>query len=297
MSGLQATVAVRPRAAVPRRVPWVSLLILPTILFLAVFLVLPYSNMVRMSFLVKPATGAYLLQFTFANYARALLDPFYWRIMGNTIWYSVLTTVLALILGYPLAYHLAHAPARRKRWLLMLIVSPLLVSVVVRGFAWLILLGRVGLVNQFVQWLAGRELILIGRPAGVIVGLVHVFVPFMALAIAGALQNVPPDVVRAARSLGASPWWAFWRITWPLSLPGVLAGTVLVFVLAVSSYVIPIMLGGSNVLVIPMLVVQTLLDAFNWPLGSALSMVFFALTAAALGVYLKLMNRAMRWTP
>ena len=178
----------------------------------------------------------------------------------------------------------------------MLIISPLLVSVVVRGFAWIILLGRVGMVNQFVHWLTGRELILIGTPAGVLVGLVHVFIPFMALAVAGALQNVSPDVVQAARSLGASPWAAFWRVVWPLSLPGVQAGGLLVFVLAVSSYVIPILLGASNVLVMPMLIVQTLLDAFNWPLGSALSMVFFGLTAALVAVFLRVMGRAMRWT-
>ena len=296
MAGLEAAISERPRVAAPRRFPWVQVLILPTLLFLFVFFAVPYLNMVRMSFLVKPAEGAYLPQLTLANYARALLDPFNWRILRNTFWYSIVTTAITLVLGYPIAYHLTHAAPRRKRWLLVLIIAPLLVSVVVRGFAWLILLGRVGLVNQFMQWAAGTELILIGTPEGIVVGLVHVFIPFMALSIAGALQNVSPDVVQAARSLGAGPWQTFWRVIWPLSLPGVLAGSVLVFVLAVSSYVIPIMLGASNVLVMPMLIVQTLLDTFNWPLGSAMSMVFFGLTATLLALYLKLMGRSMRWT-
>jgi putative spermidine/putrescine transport system permease protein len=296
MAGVGATVAAPARPAT-RRVSWLPFLIVPVLVFLVVFFLVPYLNMVRMSFLVKPASGAYLPQFTLDNYARALMDPFHWRVLLRTFWLSVLTTVLTLLLGYPLAYHLTYASKRRKRWLLMLIISPLLVSVVVRGFAWIILLGRVGMVNQFVHWLTGRELVLIGTPAGVLVGLVHVFIPFMALAIAGALQNISPDVVQAARSLGASPWHAFWRVVWPLSLPGVRAGGLLVFVLAVSSYVIPILLGASNVLVMPMLIVQTLLDAFNWPLGSALSMVFFGLTAALVGLFLRAMGRAMRWTP
>ncbi|MDR7495049.1 MAG: ABC transporter permease subunit, partial [Armatimonadota bacterium] len=102
--------------------------------------------------------------------------------------------------------------------------------------------------------------------------------------------------VQAARSLGASPWQAFRRVIWPLSLPGVQAGALLVFVLAVSSYVIPILLGASNIIVMPMLIVQTLLDAFNWPLGSALSMVFFGLTATVVALFLRAMGRAMRWT-
>lgn len=295
MAGVEATVAAPPRPVV-RRFPWLTLLIVPTLVFLLLFFLVPYLNMVRMSFLVKPAEGAYLPEFTLANYAKAVMDPFHWRVLLRTFWLSVLTTFLALLLGYPLAYHLTYAPKRRRRWLLMLIISPLLVSVVVRGFAWIILLGRVGMVNQFVHWLTGRELVLIGTPTGVLVGLVHVFIPFMALAIAGALQNISPDVVQAARSLGASPWRAFWRVVWPLSLPGVQAGGLLVFVLAVSSYVIPILLGASNVLVMPMLIVQTLLDAFNWPLGSALSMVFFGLTAALVAIFLRIMGRAMRWT-
>lgn len=295
MAGVEATVAAPARPAA-RRLPWLALLIAPSLVFLLVFFLVPYLNMVRMSFLVKPASGAYLPEFTLANYAKAVFDPFHWRVLLRTFWLAVLTTFLTLLMGYPLAYHLTYAPKRRKRWLLMLIISPLLVSVVVRGFAWIILLGRVGIVNQFVHWATGGELVLIGTLTGVLVGLVHVFIPFMALAVAGSLQNISPDIVQAARSLGASPWQAFWRVVWPLSLPGVQAGALLVFILAVSSYVIPILLGASNVLVMPMLIVQTLLDAFNWPLGSALSMVFFGLTAAVVAVFLRVMGRAMRWT-
>lgn len=295
MNGLDAAIPMG-RAAPRRRISWFWVLIAPSLLLLLIFFLVPYLNMVRMSFLVKPQIGAYLPEFTLHNYALALLDPFHWRVLWRTFWMAGLTTVLTLVLGYPLAYHIAAAHPRRKRWLLMLIIAPLLMSVVVRGFAWLILLGRVGLVNQTMQALTSAELVLIGTEAGVMVGLVHVFIPFMALAVAGALANIPPDMVQAARSLGASPWRAFWRVTWPLSLPGVQAGGLLVFILAVSSYVIPILLGASNILVMPMLIVQTLLDAFNWPLGSALSMVFFGLTAVTVAVYLRVLAQAMGWT-
>jgi len=270
------------------------LLVAPALLLLTAFFFVPYLNVVRMSFLVKPSAGAYLPQFTLDNYVRVLWDPFHWRVMYRTFWLAGLTTGLTLVVAYPVAYHLTYAPQRRRRWLLILLISPLLVSVVVRGFAWMILLGRVGLVNLAVQRVTGHEFVLIGTPAAIVIGLVHIYVPFMALAVAGALQNIPPELVQAARSLGATPWVAFRRIIWPLSLPGVQAGTLLVFVLAVSSYVIPILLGASNVLVVPMLIVQTLLDAFNWPLGSAFSMVFFGLTAAVVTLYLRLMAVAMR---
>lgn len=271
-------------------------LILPVVVFLVIFLIVPYVNMIRISFLVKPTGAPYINQFTLANYAKVLADGFYWAILRNTFWYAILTMLLTLVLGYPLAYAIARAPNRRRPMLLMLLIAPLLVGVVIRSYGWLILLGRVGLVNEMLRYFGRREVALMYNEVGMIIGLVHVFMPFMALSISGALQNISPDVERAARSLGASPWKTFWRVTWPLSLPGVFAGMLLVFVLAVSSYVIPILLGGNNILVIPMLVVQLLLDANNWPVGSALAMVFFGLTALLLWAYVKIMNRSLRWS-
>src|SRR3990172_7226433 len=279
-----------------RRFPWLVLLILPILIFLTVFFLIPYANIVYVSFLVKPEQGAYIKQFTLGNYAKVMRDLFYWKVLRDTFWYALLTTGVTLVLGYPLAYHIARVPKRWRGWLLVLLISPLLVSIIVRSFGWMILLGKVGIINTLVRRYGGPELHLMYNAVGVVIGLVHVYLPFMALSIAGALQTISPDVERAARSLGASPWKAFWRVTWPLSLPGVFAGMLLVFVLSVSSYVIPILLGGNNVLVIPMLVVQLLLDAYNWPVGSALAMVFFGLTALLLWVYVKIMNRSLRWS-
>ena len=129
---------------------------------------------------------------------------------------------------------------------------------------------------------------------GVLVGTVHIYLPFMVLSISGTLQNIAPDFELAARSLGASGVTAFWRIIFPLSLPGVFAGCLLVFVLAVSSYVIPVLLGGFKVITTPLLVVQTAIDVNNWPGAAAQAVVLFAASLLCIGVYMKLMNRAMR---
>ena len=129
---------------------------------------------------------------------------------------------------------------------------------------------------------------------GVLVGTVHIYLPFMVLSISGTLQNIVPDLELAARSLGASQARAFWRIVLPLSLPGVFAGCLLVFVLAVSSYVIPVLLGGFKVLTTPLLVVQTAIDVNNWPGAAAQAVVLFAASLACICAYFALMNRAMR---
>lgn len=284
------------RRLTPRPLP-AALLLVPAGLFLVVFFLIPYVNMVRMSFLLKPPGAAFTNVFTVENYLRILQDAFYWRVIARTFWLAGLNTVLTLVLGYPLAYTIARASGPRRPILLMLLLAPLLVGAVVRSYGWMILLGRVGLINQVLRALGWGEAELMYNTLGVVVGLVHVYLPFMVLAVAGSLEQVPPDVELAARSLGASPWTTFRRVTWPLSLPGVFSGALLVFVLALSAYVIPILLGGNNVLVMPMLIVQMLLDAFHWPLGSAMAMVLFGLASAVLWAYVKLMNRTLRWIP
>ncbi len=274
-----------------------ALLLVPAGLFLVVFFLVPYLNMVRMSFLTKAPGAAFTHVFTAENYLRVLQDAFYWRVIARTFWLAGSTTLLTLVLGYPLAYTIARAGGRRRPLLLMLLLAPLLVGAVVRSYGWMIWLGRVGLINQALRALGWGEAELMYNTLGVLIGLVHVYLPFMVLAIASSLEQIPADVELAARSLGASPWRAFWRVTWPLSLPGVFSGAMLVFVLALSAYVIPILLGGNNVLVMPMLIVQMLLDAFNWPLGSAMAMVLFGLASLVLWLYVKAMNRALRWIP
>jgi putative spermidine/putrescine transport system permease protein len=284
--------SVRHRDQTPRS--W--LLIAPALALVTVFFLLPYANLLVMSFFVPAKAHPYEPHLTLENYAVALGDPFQWQVLARTLKLGVLTTVFTLVLGYPLAWNLARASSRVKGVLLVLLLSPLLVGVVIRSFGWMVLLADNGVVNSLLRYsgLAPDGAKLMYNEFGVLVGTVHIYLPFMVLSISGTLQSIAPDLELAARSLGASSAQAFWRIVLPLSLPGVFAGCLLVFVLAVSSYVIPVLLGGFKVLTTPLLVVQTAIDVNNWPGAAAQAVVLFAASLGCIGVYGALMNRAMR---
>ena len=268
------------------------LLVAPVALLLFGFFVLPYVNLLVISLMTPSPTAAYLRIFTLSNYGRIVGDGFTWGVILHTLQIGVLTTVVALAVSYPLAYHLARAPRARKGFLMALVISPLLVGVLIRTYGWMILLQDTGLINQALAALGLRALPLMYNDLGVMVGLVHVFIPFMVLAIAGPIRAIDPELELAARSLGAGFWRTFWRVTFPLSVPGVVAGTILVFVLTISSYVIPSLLGGFKVLTVPILVIRTITELFNWPGGSAFAILFFAITIAALWAYLRALGRA-----
>jgi putative spermidine/putrescine transport system permease protein len=249
-----------------------------------------------MSFFAPAKARPYDPVLTLGNYGAALGDTFQWWILGRTLKLGFLTTLFTLLLGYPLAWNLARASGRVKGLLLVLLLSPLLVGVVIRSFGWMVLLADNGLINSLLKasGLAPDGVKLMYNELGVLVGTVHIYLPFMVLSISATLQNIAPDLELAARSLGASGMTAFRRVIFPLSLPGVFAGCLLVFVLAVSSYVIPVLLGGFKVITTPLLVVQTAIDVNNWPGAAAQAMVLFAASLLCIGVYFKLMNRAMR---
>ncbi|MEX2535569.1 MAG: ABC transporter permease [Trueperaceae bacterium] len=270
------------------------LLLLPGLVVLFFFFVLPYANMLYISFLTRAYDEPYYHVATLDNYVNVMTDGFNWEIIGLTFWFAIVTAAATLLLSYPVAYFMARSPARRKGALLALVLAPLLVGVVVRSYGWMILLADTGLVNQFLSWIGIGSQRLMYNQTGVWIGLIHVYMPFMVISLMNALANVDPELEKASRSLGASAWTTFWRIVWPLSLPGVAAGTVLVFVLAVSAYVIPSLLGGYNVLTAPLLIVQAVMDLFNWPLGSALAMVLFAVTVGAIAIFNRIMARAMK---
>lgn len=266
------------------------LLAAPALVLVLVFFVVPYLNLAYISFLTPSHRAAYVRILTLQNYREIILDPFTWQVVWHTLWLGVVTTLITLLLSYPLAYQLARSRSAVKGLLMILIISPLLVGVLIRTYGWMIILSDAGLVNSLLEHLHLRTLQLMYNDLGVVIGLVHVFIPFMVLSLAGSLQAIDPDLPRASRSLGAGGWRTFWRVTWPLSLPGVVSGTVLVFVLSISSYVIPSLLGGFTVLTVPILVIRTVTELFNWPAGSAFALFFFALTLGLVWLYLQLMN-------
>jgi putative spermidine/putrescine transport system permease protein len=274
-----------------RRRLWLAV---PALAVITVFFVFPYLNLALISFYEPSHRAAYVRTFTLGNYRGTLLDRFTWQVIWHTVWIGGVTTAVTLLLSYPLAYQLSRASSRMKGLLMMLVISPLLVGVLIRTYSWMIILADTGLVNQLVQAVHGPELQLMYNDLGVVIGLVHVYIPFMVLSLAGSLQAVDPDLERASRSLGAGAWRTFWRVTWPLSLPGVVSGAVLVFVLAESSYVIPSLLGGFTVLTVPILVIRTITELFTWPTGSAFALIFFAITLGLVWVFLEVMRRPLQ---
>lgn len=270
------------------------LLLLPGLVILFLFFVLPYANMLYISFLTRAYDEPYYHIFTFDNYAEVLSDPFNWEVMGLTFWFAIVTAIVTLVLSYPVAYYMARSPSQRKGVLLALVLAPLLVGVVVRSYGWMIMLADTGLVNQFLIWSGIGPRRLMYNQTGVWIALIHVYMPFMVISLMNAISAIDPELEKASRSLGASAWTTFWRVLWPLSLPGVAAGAVLVFVLSVSAYVIPTLLGGYNVFTSPLLIVQTVMDLFNWPLGSAMAMVLFAVTIAIITVFNRVVARSTK---
>jgi len=213
--------------------------------------------------------------FTLENYRRILTEDVYWRTFLFTFEISLLVTGLALLLGYPIAYA-AHAAS--KGWsifILALVVLPFWTSVLVRAYAWLVLLQRTGVINQLLQGLGviSEPLALVHNTFGTVVATVHILLPFMVLPLYAAMQKIPADLMQAGASLGASPSHAFWRIFLPLSLPGVLAGSTLVFVLCLGFYITPELLGGGRTLMVSMLVSRNVELYNQWGAASAVGVV------------------------
>ncbi len=275
------------------------LLAAPALGLLTAFLVLPYLNMVVMSFRTPSTSNVFAPGFTIANYVDVLGDEdlYYLKILWETLSLGFVTTLICLVLGFPLAYHLARSRSRWSALLYAFVLSPLLVGVVVRCYGWIIILANnEGLINSSLRQLGWIEtyIPLMYNWVGVTIGLVHIFLPFMILPITAAIQSIDPRLEEAARSLGASRLTAIRRTVLPLAVPGIQAGSILVFVLTISSYVIPVLLGGFNVVLMPTLVVQQLLDAMLWPFGAALAFVLAIAGTVVVWLYLVLTNRLIR---
>jgi putative spermidine/putrescine transport system permease protein len=272
---------------------WRHLLIVPLLAVLLVFFIVPYANMLAISLMEPSHRAAYLPVFTISNYTSLIESRFTWGVVWHTLWLGALTTAISLVVSYPIAWQMARATSRVRAVLMILVIAPLLVGVLIRTYGWMILLQDSGIINQLLRAMGLAPLRLMYNNTGVVIGLTHVFVPFMVLPITSTIQSIDPELELAARNLGAGPWRAFRRVVLPLSLPGVMAGTVLVFVLAVSSYVIPQLLGGFTVLTVPVLVIHTISELFNWPGGSAFAILFFVVTALVIWFYLRTISRVV----
>jgi putative spermidine/putrescine transport system permease protein len=226
-------------------------------------------------------------EFTLGNYAR-FIDPFYLESLFITLRIAFFTAVSSLVLGYPLAYAIHRRHGAGKSILMIIVLTPLLTNVVARTLGLMIVLGRHGPVNQLLSWLGLPTLQLIPSELGIIIGLTQVFMPYMVLSISSVLENIDFSLEEAARDMGASPFSAFRKIIFPLSMPGIVAGSLFVFLLSFSSYVTPRLLGGGKVMVMTMLIYQQAMQLLNWPFGAAVAVILLIVSIVLVTSYTKM---------
>ena len=279
MSELAATGVPRRRAFVRPRIDRWALLIVPATLFLVAFFLAPLLLMGIRSVTDPPGAGL-------SNYEKFFAQEAYVRVLANTFWIAAISTVTCLVVGYPYAYLMSIVPGRVAGILLIAVLLPGWSSLLVRTFAWQVILRDTGVVNTFLLdlGLISEPLTLIRTTAGVIVGMSHILLPFMVLPIWAVMRRIDPEYGRAAASLGASPASAFVRIVVPLSLTGVLAGCLLVFVLALGFYITPALLGGLRDQMISQLIVQQVQQRLDWGFGTAMSVLLMVITLVLLFV-------------
>lgn len=265
-------------------------LILPALVVLVVVFVLPIGQLAMNSFHRNAGMGTIDPAWTLDNYARFLGDPFYWGILLETFILGVIVVSICMVIGYPVAYFLARTRSRLRGALIFLVVSPLLISVVIRNLGWLPVLGSSGLVNWFLlgTGLLREPVQLINNYVGVVVGLVHALSPFMILSLMTVIQRIEPEIEEASINLGASPFETFWRVVLPLSRPGLLAGYLLVFTVVLSAFTTPGMMGGNRVLVMSVFIGQQIRSVLNYPFGGMAAVVLMVVTAALTVLALKL---------
>ena len=270
--------AEKLRAAERRENLTIFALSLPALIAVLVVIVIPVGWLFSLSFL--DSSG----QLSLVNYQKMIEYKSYARVFKTTFNVSILTTLLCILIGYPLAYFLSQIPRRYVGFFMLTVLLPFWTSLLVRTYAWLVMLQRNGLINNFAIDLGlwDTPLKLAHNLNGTLIGMVHIMLPFLILPLYAAMRRIDPHALQAAANLGATPVQAFWQIFVPLSLPGVVAGSLIVFVLCLGFYVTPAVLGGGRVILVSMQITAILEDQFNWGAASALGVVLLVLTFAAL---------------
>lgn len=259
---------------------------LPPILWVTLFLLLPYALMFLHSFWTVH-DGVITHHWNFNNYATLFENPLYVDVLFRTTRIAASVTLLSLLLGYPLAYFLSFHAGPRKELLYQLVIVPLWVSYLVRGYAWKTILGSDGVLNGFLQYLHltyGPVAALLYSPFAVVLMLTHIYTPFVFLPIYASLEHIPRPLIEASQDLGASPRKTFFRVVLPLSMPGLLAGATFAFVLSLGDFLAPLLVGGPSGTMIANLVQSLFGAAYDWPLGAAISVFILIITLALLAL-------------
>ena len=261
------------------------LLLLPGVLFLTLFLVIPIVMTIASTFYNEGG-------FTVQGYLTFLSDPYYLKILWTTLQVSLVTTLVCIILGFPVAYYISRLGVRKKGILLALAVFPLLTSSVVRSFSWMIILGKKGLLNSSLQWLGliEKPLEILYTPTAMMIGMIHLFLPLIIITLVGVMENIDPDLLKAAESLGASRFTAFRKVIFPLSMPGLIIGSILVFVGSLTAYTTPALLGGKQG-VISTFLYQNAVTLNDWHMASVIATIMIVITFVVIGLMNKVATK------
>lgn len=273
MTSLPNAQALR-RSAMVERLGLLGL-VAPALLLITVTMLLPVGWLFYLSLLSDQGT------FSLEHYQRMVEQPSYRRTFATTFQVSALTTIICIVLGYPLAYFLSEIPKRAANLCMIAVLLPLWTSLLVRTYAWLVLLQRRGLINTWGIELGlwDEPLALVHNLTGTLVGMVHVMLPFLVLPLYSAMRAIDRNYLRAAANLGASPLRSFWLVFFPLAMPGLVTGILIVFVLCLGFYVTPAVLGGGKVIMVSSRIANDIELFFNWGAASALGVVLLVMTA------------------
>ena len=258
---------------------------LPPVLWVTVFLLVPYALLLCYSFWSVSPSQTIVDSWTLDNYRELLRVNVYLQTLFRSMWIAARVMIFSLLLGYPLAYYLSFYAGARKDLFYQLVIIPLWVSYLVRAYAWKTILGSDGVLNTLLQYvhLTKHPLeFLLYSPFAVVLTLTHIYTPFAVLPIYASLEHIPRNLVEASHDLGASPLQTFWRVVFPLSIPGVLAGATFAFVLSLGDFLAPLLLGGPSGIMISNVVVSLFGAAYNWPLGAAISLCMLLLVLVLL---------------
>lgn len=269
-----------------RRPSWRAwALIAPMVAWLLLFVIVPSAILFVYSFCERDEVGGVIFNFTWENYHR-VLDPVYLLIFARSVGYAGLTTIICVVVGYPVAYYIARAQEERRNRLLLFVMVPFWTSFLIRTYAWITVLKQEGLLNGLLQSMhvTTGPLSMLYTPTAVVIGLVYAYLPFMILPIYGSAEKLDNALIEAAYDLGAGPLRAFSAVIVPLTMPGIAAGTLLVFVPAIGMFAITDLMGGAKVPMIGNVIQNQFLQARDWPFGAALGVVFMLMFAVTYGI-------------
>ena len=278
----------RPRA------PYWALFVGPYGVYLLIFLALPFLYVALLSVYVHSPTKIAVAEFTAANYAK-LWEPYYANLFLRTFKLALVVTGVCAVLGYPLAYLLARARPAVMALGLFLLIMPLMVSTVIRVFGWVVILGSEGLVNQAIRLMgAGDGVRLLHTEGAVVIGLAQQSMPFMVLPIMAAIERIPPSLEEAAQNLGASWGQMFVRTILPLSMPGLVSGSLLVWSVSMSAFITPALMGGRRARMVGQQIYEEVLTAYDWPGAASLTIVLVVLMLGLVGLAVWVTGRRAR---